>query len=613
MTLKSWGIALLVASLVRPFALALAGWLVLRVSGIRAPASRHTVWTAVLTGILVLPIASVTAPHWNLPILPSSRIDQSSQPKPIALPHAESSRPRTAPANKPGAPFDVTTLVLGFYGAGFIAVSAYNLLGWALVRRLLAKSSPIHQRWLRESRDVHSPVVAGVLRPALLLPTNWREWSASKRKMVLAHEFAHLRRRDPLIAGLARLARCLFWFHPLVWWISRKLSELSELACDTVVLEKMNDPAAYSRVLLEFADAVNRAGHRAALPGLAMAVGSGIGERVDQLFELSNANKRRFARPGIMLAVTGLPVMCLAATVELSERSVPPPVTARLPVRLLAQARPDTSSASTLEAPWNKWLNEDVAYIITDQERQTFRALRTDEDRENFIEQFWKRRDPTPDTVENEFKEEHYRRIAYANNHYFASNVPGWKTDRGRIYITFGPPDVIDAHPSGGTYERPGARVSELSAYPFEDWLYRHIEGIGNDVLLEFVDHEMKGEYRLTRNPADKDALLGPPQAASAAAKVQVTQDRRPLVQLPFFGPMFQALVTISSPNGPAGATVVFAGSLCGNTYQPGCLTEPFYQPDLPPLQPGTYVLHAIIMDVPSGTRHSYTIPFTVN
>src|SRR5215831_16987697 len=83
-----------------------------------------------------------------------------------------------------------------------------------------------------------------------------------------------------------------------------------------------------------------------------------------------------------------------------------------------------------LETPYRKWLNEDVAYIITDEERAAFKRLQTDEEREQFIEQFWLRRDPTPDTVENEFKEEHYRRIAYANERY-ASGIPGWKTDRG--------------------------------------------------------------------------------------------------------------------------------------------------------------------------------------
>jgi GWxTD domain-containing protein len=166
-----------------------------------------------------------------------------------------------------------------------------------------------------------------------------------------------------------------------------------------------------------------------------------------------------------------------------------------------------------LETPYRKWLNEDVAYIITDEERAAFKRLQTDEEREQFIEQFWLRRDPTPDTVENEFKEEHYRRIAYANEHY-ASGIPGWKTDRGRIYITYGPPDEIDSHPSGGTYERPPEEGGgETSTYPFEQWRYRYIEGIGTNIIIEFVDPTMTGEYHMTMDPSEKDALLYVPGA----------------------------------------------------------------------------------------------------
>ncbi|MCC7499713.1 MAG: GWxTD domain-containing protein [Bryobacterales bacterium] len=166
-----------------------------------------------------------------------------------------------------------------------------------------------------------------------------------------------------------------------------------------------------------------------------------------------------------------------------------------------------------LETPYRKWLNEDVAYIITDEERAAFKRLNTDEEREQFIEQFWLRRDPTPDTAENEFKEEHYRRIAYANER-FASGIPGWKTDRGRIYITFGPPDEIESHPSGGSYERPFEEGGgTTSTYPFEQWRYRWIEGVGSDIIIEFVDPTMTGEYRMTMDPSEKDALLMVPGA----------------------------------------------------------------------------------------------------
>jgi len=166
-----------------------------------------------------------------------------------------------------------------------------------------------------------------------------------------------------------------------------------------------------------------------------------------------------------------------------------------------------------LAGPWKKWMNEDVVYIITDEERKAFKQLHTDEERQQFVEQFWARRDPTPDTEENEFKEEHYRRIAYANDHY-ASGIPGWKTDRGMIYIKYGPPDEIESHPSGGTYERPYEEGGgETSTYPFEDWTYRYLEGVGSNIKIEFVDTTMSGEYHMTMDPSEKDALLYVPGA----------------------------------------------------------------------------------------------------
>jgi GWxTD domain-containing protein len=166
-----------------------------------------------------------------------------------------------------------------------------------------------------------------------------------------------------------------------------------------------------------------------------------------------------------------------------------------------------------LETPYKKWINEDVAYIITQEERDAFKRLQTDDEREQFIEQFWLRRDPTPDTVENEFKEEHYRRIAYANEH-FASGIPGWKTDRGKIYIMYGPPDDIDDHSSGGTYERPREEGGgQTSTFPFQQWRYRYIEGVGTGVVIEFVDTTMSGEFRMTMDPSEKDALLYTPDA----------------------------------------------------------------------------------------------------
>jgi len=168
-----------------------------------------------------------------------------------------------------------------------------------------------------------------------------------------------------------------------------------------------------------------------------------------------------------------------------------------------------------LSKTYKKWLDEDVVYIISDEERKAFKQLSNDEERDQFIEAFWQRRDPTPDTEENEFKEEHYRRIEYANEH-FAAGIPGWKSDRGRIYIMYGPADEIESHPSGGTYERPMEEGGgSTSTFPFEDWRYRYLEGIGQEVIIEFVDTCMCGDYHMTLDRSEKDALLHTPNGGA--------------------------------------------------------------------------------------------------
>jgi GWxTD domain-containing protein len=181
------------------------------------------------------------------------------------------------------------------------------------------------------------------------------------------------------------------------------------------------------------------------------------------------------------------------------------------------EKRREKAIRKEMQSPYKKWLTEEVPYIITPDERKAFLKLTTDSEREQFIEAFWERRNPNPGSAYNEYKEEYYRRIAYANEHY-SSGIPGWKTDRGRIYIMYGPADEIDSHPSGGTYtagpnELPygGPSSNQMTTYPFETWRYRYIPGIGENVVLEFVDPTMTGEYHLTMNPCEKDAMAQTP------------------------------------------------------------------------------------------------------
>ncbi len=177
-----------------------------------------------------------------------------------------------------------------------------------------------------------------------------------------------------------------------------------------------------------------------------------------------------------------------------------------------AKARKQKAEVSTNKI-YQKWVNEDVAYIITKDERDAYKKLTTDEERENFIENFWRRRDPNPDTEENEYREEYQERIAYANEHY-ASGIPGWRTDRGRIYIAHGKPDSVESHPSGGSYDRPSYEGGgSTTTYPFETWFYRHLDNVGDGLEIEFVDPTGTGEYRIARNANEKDALANVPGA----------------------------------------------------------------------------------------------------
>src|SRR5215471_9087210 len=211
----------------------------------------------------------------------------------------------------------------------------------------------------------------------------------------------------------------------------------------------------------------------------------------------------------IAFSLLGLP---LGAQQSQDPGATPPPVPQNQKMSK-QQKQKMKKTLKELDTPYRTWLEEDVVYIITPDERNAFLQLETNEEREQFIEQFWLRRSSNPDLPDNDFKEEHYRRIAYANEHY-ASGIPGWKTDRGRMYIMWGPPDEIESHPTGCTYDRPMEEGGgSTSTYPWETWRWRYLEGIGENIILEFVDPSGSGEYHMTMDPSEKDALLHVPGA----------------------------------------------------------------------------------------------------
>jgi GWxTD domain-containing protein len=289
-------------------------------------------------------------------------------------------------------------------------------------------------------------------------------------------------------------------------------------------------------------------------------------------------------------------------------------------VTLMAQVRPAApmaqkkqGSSGDPETAYLKWLTGDVAYIITDAERAAFKLLTTDAERERFIEQFWLRRDPTPATSENEFKEEHYRRIAYTNDHYSANGLPGWKTDRGRIYISYGPADEIESHSAGGSYRRPAEEGGgTTTTFPFEQWRYKWIDGVGTNVIIEFVDPTMTGEYRMTMDPKEKDVLVllnqprDPQLSASgrAGATVQLMGSSAALISIPLTGYGNHAVNLVCRIVTAEGAPITtFEQTVQG----PAPLFTRFVA-----VRPGAHRLIVLVKDTTSGAVATDDIAFEV-
>jgi GWxTD domain-containing protein len=353
---------------------------------------------------------------------------------------------------------------------------------------------------LLESCFAEVPVVIGHLRPIILMPVGLLTGlPAGQVEAILLHELAHIRRADYLVNLMQTLVEGLMFYHPAAWWISGVMRAERENCCDDLVVLTSGDAHEYATALAALAE--NRWTMRE--PALA-ATGGNLVNRIRRLLSQSEG-PRTGAAP---LLSAGILIVTGAAALMAWQKPAPQMAIPGVLPLVVAQAQTAPASASS---PYDKWLKEEAVYIITDEERAAFKKLGTDTERKQFIEKFWARRDPTPGTPANEYRDEHYRRIAYSNNRFnTSSGLPGWKTDRGRMYIQYGPPDEIDSHPSGGTYVRPpeeggGSTVT----YPFEQWRYKFIEGMGRNVILEFVDKAKTGDYRMTHDPAER-ALLRP-------------------------------------------------------------------------------------------------------
>jgi GWxTD domain-containing protein len=421
-----------------------------------------------------------------------------------------------------------------------LGVLLFNLrraAGWAVserLRRLAACSAP--EAWLQKLNRIRSqmsvartvvllessrtqiPIVIGYARPAILLPVGLLTgMPAGQIEMILMHELAHIRRADYLFNMLQTVVESIMFYNPAVWWISNVIRTERENCCDDIVIDITKDGPLYAAALTALEE------NRSNQMEVAMAAtGGSLLKRIRRILRQSepqtSAAVPMLSAAAVIVVIGGLLAAYPAALSQPAPAVAPAVVpavhsTAEFPGPTESSIRQNAVPVRTqivVENAYTRWLNEDVVYIITPEERAAFLGLSTDAERERFIEQFWQRRDPTPGTPENEYRDEHYRRIAYANEH-FTSKIglpqgSGWRMDRGRVYIMWGAPDEIETHATVGTYKLPGGGTTET--FPFEIWLYRFIQGVGNDVLLEFVDSNGTGEFKWATDPSAPHQLL---------------------------------------------------------------------------------------------------------
>jgi GWxTD domain-containing protein len=411
-------------------------------------------------------------------------------------------------------------LLWGRLNIGLVAARRMKSLGTQpasaelqlLFEKLSRRLGVVRAIRLVTSAVVQAPTVIGWLRPVILVPMGcFVGLSVSQVEALLAHELAHIRRHDYLVNIFQSVVETLLFYHPATWWISNQIRREREHCCDDLAISISGDPLSYAKALSFLAE------HQSFVPAVALgASGGSLATRIRRLLGGKEPPAvSRLAATTLLTAAFVAMGLCLGAMAHAQSTGSVHPATEVIKaaqVKLPASAksisipagsqRADESnkSAPNLPLKYQRWLQEEVPYIITDTERADFKKLSTDDQREQFVYQFWERRNPTPGSAENEFKEEYYRRIAYANVHW-AANISGWKTDRGRIYILYGPPDEIDSHPQGG----------------FEMWRYRHIQEYAPpkqvivqgktelkaqtieraNVIMKFVDACRCGDYRL--------------------------------------------------------------------------------------------------------------------
>jgi len=475
----------------------------------RSPRLRYALAVAAM-GAMAMSFALT----WTLALQHSAAVPAGAH---FAAPYRIPPPPESSPA--PTTQSDRFAWLVPLWMAGVLLCYGRSFAAWLATQRLRRRGvCAAPEQWqerlrelaarvrisrpvlLLESCLIDIPVTFGWLRPVILLPIGMAAGLPPEQvEAILLHELAHIRRYDYAVNLLSTFVEGLLFYHPAVWWIAQVICSERENCCDDFVVSQRADSRAYAAALA-------RLEHNRSLATEAALAASGgnLMKRIRRL--LAEPERPRSAAAPVVPFVLALLTVAGAVAWTPNPQEAPQPSKSDIAQQTITNTYGKTkkslksyqdflafapqNTANTAANPYRKWLNEDVSYIITDEERSAFKKLQTDAEREQFIEQFWTRRDPTPGTAENEFKQEHYRRIAYANEH-FSTGIPGWKTDRGRVYIVYGPPDEIEDH------------RNETTKAPYQLWRYRYIQGIGKNVIIQFTDRTRTGEYVMDSDPAE--------------------------------------------------------------------------------------------------------------
>ena len=467
---------LLVESATRSVVIAISVAGVLWATRMKAPAVLHAMWTVVMVAMLLLPLWTIWGPKAAMPMLPERAASHALAPTPSAV-HTSLQQERVT-NSRPQVNQALGT-TRGIWSWEAVVIALYSIVAGALLVRLVIGTLRA-RRLMRHSvvgdgrltsAACASPVTVGWLRPVVILPETWREWSSDRLDAVLTHEYAHVRRRDPLVQWLALLNRAIFWFHPLAWWLERRLSALAEQACDEAVLARGHDSRAYSEYLIDAARALGDGrGHLAG----AFMPGTCLSERIARILD---------GRPIVHVSRVRAACTVAACVIALTAGAVATPVRAAQSSRLIVrplQPRwipPDSNAPQPVSLEWldgDEWAFE-VQTIATNEELREYSELHTAPQRDAFIARFWARRDPSPGTAVNEFQDEFTRRVRFAREKLAdpqSNGTAGFDTDRGRVYLMFGQPDAIE--------------LQEAGADQIEVWRYNDVADLGADFRVRF-------------------------------------------------------------------------------------------------------------------------------